>query len=242
MATDYGLEVARSLARDLSYAGVPVLGGIADGIPSAAHAGALDAGGTTVTVMPGGVDVCIPARRGSLYEEIVDHGCAISEMPFGARARRWTYAARNRIVAGFAGLVVVVEAEDRPGDLMLARFARTLGRTVVAVPGRVTSAASRGTHALIADGTPLVRDAQDVIDLLYGAGAKNAADRPTPEYVGISDDQRRILALVAGGADTPERLVAKGFAVERALIGLAELELRGSLIRGDGGRYLPCGG
>jgi DNA processing protein len=242
-ATDYGLEVAGSLARDLAHAGLTVLSGLADGIASAAHAGALEGGGTTVTVMPSGVDVCVPPAKRSLYEGILEHGCAISEMPFGAQARRWTYAARNRIIAGLARLLVVVEAEERPCDLMLARFARTLGRTVVAVPGRVTSAASQGTHALIASGAGIVRDAQDILDALYGVATRHTFERTSAANdAQASKEQSRILTLVAGGADTPARLGAKGLGIERALVALSELELRGSLIRGDGGRYLPSTG
>jgi DNA processing protein len=238
-ATDYGLEVARSLSRDLACAGLPVLSGLAEGIPCAAHAGALEAGGVTVTVMAGGADVCLPARKRSLYEAIIERGCAISELPCGTRARRWCYAARNRVIAGLADVVVVVEAEDRPSELMLPEFARAIGRTVVAVPGRVTSAASRGTHGLIAAGAVLVESAQDVLDVVYGEGARRIWERPAIDTQRTGAEQGRILTRVATGADTLDRLVAKGVGVREALLGLTELELSGCLIRGDGGRYLP---
>jgi DNA processing protein len=238
-ATDYGLEVARTLGRDLACAGLPVLSGLAEGIPCAAHAGALEAHGVTITVMPGGVDVCVPARERSLYEEILEHGCAISELPCGTPARRWCYTARNRVIAGLAGVVVVVEAEDRPSELMLAEFARAIGRTVLAVPGRVTSAASRGTHALIAGGAALAQNPQDVLDVLYGAGTKRICERPVSAAPQTAREHVRILALVAAGADTLDRLVTKGVGLEEGLIALTELELSGRLSRGDGGRYLP---
>jgi DNA processing protein len=133
---------------------------------------------------------------------------------------------------------VVVEAEQRPGDLMLPRFAQTLGRPVAAVPGRVTSASSRGTHDLLAAGAHLVRDARDVLDVLYSAGgltvppAKAAEPRPPIEQ------HSTILALVSKGADTLDGLRGAGVGYRQAIIALTELELAGRLIRGDGGRYL----
>jgi DNA processing protein len=238
-ASDYGLEVARSLSRDLACADLPVLSGFAEGIPCAAHAGALEAGGVTVSVMPGGTDICVPASRRSLYEDIIEQGCAISELPCGTPARRWCYSARNRVIAGLARVVVVVEAEDRPGELMLAEFARAIGRTVMAVPGRVTSGASRGTHSLIATGAALARSAHDVLDVAYGAGARRICARPATAAQPISDEQARILTLVGAGADTLDRLTAKGIRVQEGLTALTELELSGHVIRGDGGRYLP---
>jgi DNA processing protein len=245
-ATDYGLAVAHRLAGELAGSGLPVLGVMADGIASAVHSGALAAGGLTVAVMHAGVDRAHPAGKRALHAEIVRSGCAISELPFGARPRRWSYAARDRIVAGLASLVVVVEAEERAGDLMLARFALELGRAVVAMPGRVTSAASRGTHALIREGVPMVCDAQDVVDALCstglaskGAGRTDGPTRAAPRrpLAGIS---ARVLDLVTGGADTADRLVERGVSLTSALSALTELELGGELVRGDGGRYVPC--
>jgi DNA processing protein len=239
-ATDYGLTVAYRLARELGGCGLPVLGAFADGIACAAHAGALAAGGSTVTVMAAGVERAHPAGQHSLYRDIIAHGCAISELPLGARARRWSYAAGGRIVAGLATTVVVVEAEERPGDLMLARFARSLGRTVVAVPGRVTSAASRGVHALVREGTPIVRDAQDVLDAVYGAGSgRLVGDVRARSPSALSRDARRVLELVLAGADTADDVVQNGVAHTAALSALTELELAAELVRGHGGRYVP---
>jgi DNA processing protein len=221
-----------------------VLGALAEGIPAAAHAGAVEAGGTTITVMPGGAERADPASKRALYEAILGCGCALSELPVGASTRRWSYAARGRIVAGLACIVVVVEAEDRASDLTLPRFAQSLGRVVTAVPGRVTSPASRGTHALISSGAPLVRDAQDALDLLYGAGHRSVPEPPGARGAAKAGDMGRtlgrVLELVEAGADTADRLVAKGVGVSTALAALTELELAGQVERGHGGRYLPC--
>ena len=245
-ATDYGLAVAHRLAGELAGSGLPVLGAMADGVASAAHSGALAAGGITVAVMHAGVDRVHPAGKRALYAEVVQRGCAISELPFGAPPRRWSYAARDRIVAGLASLVVVVEAEERAGDLMLARFALELGRAVVAVPGRVTSPSSRGTHALIREGVPMVRDARDVLDALCATGLASedairgkTSTRSAPQRR-LAAAAARVLELVRGGADTADGLVARGVPLASALSALTELELAGELVRGDGGRYVPC--
>jgi DNA processing protein len=239
-ATDYGLAVAYRFGRDLAAAGLPLVGPFAAGIPSAAHAGALGERGTTVAAMPGGVDICSPASKRALYAEIVQRGCAISEAPCGTRARRWSHAASNRVVAGLACAVVVVEAEARGSDLMLARFAQQIGRRVLAVPGRITSEASRGTHELIASGSTVARDAHDVLDALHGVGVKRLPPATTTTRP-LDREAARVLGLVAGGADTADRLVAKGIGLTAALTALTELELDGLLTRGDGGRYIPIG-
>jgi DNA processing protein len=256
-ATDYGREVARAFGRELAQSGLAVLSGLGEGIAAAAHAGALEAGGPTLTAMPGGVDVCSPAGARALYSEIVASGCAISELPCGMRPRRWCYPARSRLIAGLATVVVVVEAEDRPSDLSLARFARDLGRGVAAVPGRITSPASRGTHELLAEGARLVRCTQDILDMLAAqapAGPPVGGRAPAPKQAppgaappavassaprALDDELGALLADVRGGADTPERLRTKGRSPQQTLAGLARLELAGALRRGDGGRYVP---
>jgi DNA processing protein len=237
-ATDYGIELARSLARDLTGAGVPVVSGLAEGIAAAAHLGALDAGGPTLTVMPGGVDVCYPVTKRALYGALQASGCAVSELPCEFRIRRWCYAARNRVVTGLARLVVVVEAERNIGDLMVANFARTLGKTVAAIPGRVTSPTSRGTHALLSSGARLVEGAQDVLDLLYGYGVK----RVPPPGPKLDARLQKIVEKVGAGYDTLAKLAALGIESQEALMALTELELMGLVTRGDGGRYVPSSG
>ena len=138
-ASDYGMEMARSLARGLTASGVSVTASMRDGIAIAAHAGALDAGGGTIAVMAGGLGVSCSARRRSLYERVRRSGCAVSELPWDCRGRRWGQLASERIVVELAALAVLVEAEHTAEDLAAARIAQALGRTVAAIPGRVTS-------------------------------------------------------------------------------------------------------
>ncbi len=243
-ATDYGMETARGLARELAASGVTVIGAMAEGIAAAAHMGALEAeGGRTVTAMPGGLDVCYPASRRALYERVRTQGCAVSELACGVRPHRWSHAARLRLVVGMARLVVVVEAEERPSALREARMAQRLGRVLAAVPGRVCSPASEGPHALLAEGARLVRGAQDVLDALYGVGARSTlADEATKSEMSLLEPGlRRVLDEVRAGRDTVAKLAAEGAEAQDMVVALAELELAGAVVRGDGGRYLPRG-
>jgi DNA processing protein len=237
-ASDYGMEIARSLARGLSASGVTVVGGLSDGIAVAAHAGALEVGGATVAVMPGGLDVACPARRRSLYARLRRSGCAVSELPCGTGPRRWGQLAAERIVARLAALTVVVEAKDTPGDLAGARIAETLGRTVAAVPGRVTSPISGGAHALLMDGARLVRGPADALELLCGPGSPATAT-PADSHAALEPRLRATLENVGAGIDTPEKLTRGGGDSGELLLALSELELMGLLARGDGGRYVP---
>ena len=138
-ASDYGMQMARSLARGLAASGVTVAASLTDGIAVAAHAGALDAGGGSVAVMGGGLDASCAARRRTLYERVTRDGCAVSELPHDCAGRRWGLLASERILAELPRVTVVVEADASPGELAAARNAQALGRTVAAVPGRVTS-------------------------------------------------------------------------------------------------------
>jgi DNA processing protein len=235
--TDYGMEMARGLARGLAAGRVTVLGAFANGIAAAAHAGALEVDGPTVTVMAGGVDVVEPAGRRGLYERVLAGGCAIAEAPCGMKQRRWSVIARARTVAALAAVTLVVEAEEKPWDLRVARIASALGRTVAAIPGRITSPASSGTNALLAQGAPLVRGAADVLDLLYGLGVSGLAASSLPRQ--LRPSLRTTLERVGAGEDTPGKLTQAGDDPGETLLALAELELLGLLARGDGGRYVP---
>lgn len=235
-ASDYGVEVARALGRALSAAGLTVVSGMAHGIDSAAHAGALEAGGNTLAVLPGGCDRPYPPGRAALHHRILERGGALSELPFGHRPRRWCFIARNRIIAGLAELTVIVEAAERSGALVTAGLTQDLGREVAAVPGRVTSPSAAGTNALLKDGAALVRDGEDVLDLVFGAGGhrlRRLPDRLPPPLGELHDE-------ISRGRDTLESLTADGRHVDDVLVGLAELELRGLVRAGLGGRYVAC--
>jgi DNA processing protein len=239
-ASDYGMEVAYGLARALAASGVTVVSGLAEGIAAASHQGALQGGARTVTVMAGGVDVASPASWRGLYRRIAAEGCALAELPCGAVARGWCHIARARIVAALARIVIVVEADEHPAELRHAWLAATAGATVAAVPGRVCAPGARGPHQLLRDGALLVRDAQDVLDALYGVGTHRAAvSRPRQ-----GSRLQAVLDQVGSGNDTVAKLTAgdtlQGDSADEVLVALAELELGGAVARGDGGRYVVC--
>ncbi len=194
-ATAYGREVARDLSRELAAAGLIVVSGLAFGIDACAHRGALDAGGPTIAVLGCGPDTSYPAAHRSLWRRIAETGVVISELPPGATPWRWSFPARNRVMAALAGMTVVVEAAARSGSLITADLAAELGRDLGAVPGPVTSRASAGPNELLAGGACVVRDAQDVLDAMLGAGvrpSRAAAGRPsTPSRPPSSPRSRR---------------------------------------------------
>jgi DNA processing protein len=234
----YGLETARALGRDLATAGLTVLSGMALGIDSAAHAGALAAGGATVAVLPGSADRPYPAARRSLHAEIRRTGAAVSELPPGASVWRWTFPARNRIIAALAALTVVVEAGERSGALLTARFAHAISRPVGAVPGRINSPLAHGPNELLASGAHVVRGPQDVLDILFGAGARAA---PAHERPGVEPQLRALLAAIGDGDETAAALARAGLGAEAGLAALAALELSGHVRRVGAGRYALVG-
>jgi DNA processing protein len=235
-ASDYGREIARALGRGLSAAGVTVVSGMAMGVDAAAHEGALEVGGRTAAVLGGGADVPYPQSKRLLHARLAREAIVMSEMPPGFVARRWSFPVRNRIIAALASLVVVVEGGERSGSLITARIARDIGREVAAVPGRVTSPVASGPNALLFDGAHLVRDAQDVLDLVFGAGARRAA--PRRDTSGLDPSLLGLLEAVAGGRATVPALTAAGHDAAAALAGLADLELRGLVSRRAGGVYV----
>jgi DNA processing protein len=230
------LEVARGLARGLAAAGVTVVSGMALGIDSAAHAGALEVGGPTLSVLASGADVAYPPSKRSLYRALVRDQAVVSEMPPGSRPYRWGFPARNRTIAGLASLTVVVQAAERSGSLITAELAQDLGRAVGAVPGSVLTPRSAGSNALLRDGALVIRHAQDALDEALGIGAATALASRDP--LELPAALRALLGRVEDGSDTVSALAATPDEAQHALTRLAELELQGFVRRGPGGRYV----
>ena len=233
--SEYGRGVAYALARGLGAAGVPVVSGMALGIDAVSHTGCLDGGGRTIAVLASGVDVPYPRTNRRLYERIRGSGAIVSELPPGSRPYRWLFPARNRIMAALGRLTVVVEAAERSGTLITADFAADLGRQVAAVPGRVTSPAAVGTNALLRDGAALVTGAQDVVDLIYGVGARTVPVEPGSELDPVDAAVLERLAM-GEGLDVIGRAVGVSAAELRAA--LARLELRGLVRRAPSGAFI----
>jgi DNA processing protein len=230
-ASGYGLRVAERLARDLAVAGIAVVSGMARGIDAAAHKGALGGGGATIAVLAGGPDVVHPRRNAELYERILECGAVVAERPPGTQPRPHDFAERNRIMAALSGVTVIVEAALPSGSLITADRALDLGRTVCAVPGQLGVRVAEGPNALIRDGATLVRDARDVLDLLFGVGVAEPrlTAAPAPRSGPPLDDRlARVRELVATGCATVDRVAGEGgMAARDASVALARLELLG---------------
>jgi DNA processing protein len=232
----YGRDVARTLGRQVASAGFAVVSGMAMGIDSCAHEGALEAGGLTVAVLGTGVDVPYPPRSTRLYKEIVERGVVIGELPPGTQARRWMFPARNRVMAALGAMTVVVEARERSGSLITAEMAQDLSRDVGAVPGRVGSSPAGGTNALLHDGAHLIRGAQDVLDALVGPGAERTVRAPLGQA--LESELASVLDLVERGAGSADALARAARMDPGPLAAaLVRLELSGYVRSDSAGRY-----
>jgi DNA processing protein len=200
--TAYALEVAAALGRGLAAAGVTVVSGLALGVDGAVHRGALRAGDSVLAVLACGAEMACPRSHLDLYRRVRARGVVVSELPVGVRPMRWSFPARNRIMAALGQITVVVEAGEPSGSLITAGFATSLGRGVGAVPGLVTSRKGMGSNRLLRDGATVIRGAEDVLDELFGVGA-GADDVSSAEAA-----RRRALAASDLGAPTPEDLDA----------------------------------
>ena len=232
-ATDYGIELARTIARELAACGVTIVGGLADGVAAAAQQEAARARAGSIAVLAGSHRAGCPAPRRALAARISERGCVLAEVPEGCNGRVWGRIAAARVIARLASVTLVVEADCTPVDLAAAEIARDLGRAVAAVPGRVTSPASRGAHRLLAAGAHVIVGADDVLTLL--------GENPAPAAAPLEPSLAATLELVGAGEDTPEKLERRGIPMAQALLALGRLEVMGLLARGDGGRYLVRG-
>ncbi|MDT5274158.1 MAG: processing protein, partial [Mycobacterium sp.] len=236
-ATSYGEQVAADLAAGLVEHDVAVVSGGAYGIDGAAHRAALAAGGVTVAVLAGGLDIPYPAGHSALLHRICGDGLLVTEYPPGVRPARHRFLTRNRLVAAFAGAAVVVEAGLRSGAANTAAWAAALGRVVGAVPGPVTSSASTGCHALLRAGAEVVTRAQDIVELVGRIG-ELAPEQPRPvtPLDGLDDEERRVYEALPGrgGATIDEIAVAAAVEPGRILAPLAMLEVAGLAERQGG--------
>jgi DNA processing protein len=227
-ASVYGREVAEHLGRELAAAGACVVSGMARGVDAAAHRGALAAGGPTVAVWGTGPDRVYPKEHAALAEEIAAAGALVTEYPPGTPPLPQHFPERNRLIAGLAHIVVVVEADERSGALVTARLALDEGREVMAVPGSVFSRLSAGPNGLLRSGAAPVLSAADVLAAL-GLTGPAASREAEPEL---------LAALPHGEAIGVEHVAAvAGKPVAEALELLLRLELDGWVVREADGRY-----
>jgi DNA processing protein len=234
-ASPYGLSVAEQLAGDLAACGLVVVSGLARGVDSAAHRGALGAaGGVTVAVLGSGVDVMYPPEHAPLARAIARDGAVVSELAPGTAPLPMFFPRRNRIISGLSRAVVVIEAGDKSGSLITARCALEQGRDVLAVPGNVLSGRNRGAHALLRDGATIVESADDILEEL-GMGAP-AAGRSGP--VAATTDPVLDALIPGESCDLDAISERTGLSSPRLLPRLFELELQGVVRRIGGGRFV----
>ncbi len=240
-ATRYGRDVAARLARELSQAGVTVVSGFARGVDAAAHAAAREGPGGTIAVLGCGLDVDYPREHARLKEAMAATDLFLSEFPPGVEPRPQNFPIRNRIIAGLAAGVVVVEASRRSGSLITARLAADSGRDVFAVPGSVFSETSVGAHELLRDGAILCRGAEDVLAELFpsiGAPVQRAPDAGRIP-ADLSAEAARLLETLRREESLSAEELAQALELPAATVLAALFELEGSgLVVSEAGRYV----
>jgi DNA processing protein len=247
-ASPYGLSVAERLAADLAACGLVVVSGLARGVDSAAHRGALSAG-VTVAVLGSGVDVTYPPEHAPLARDIERKGAVVSELVPGTPPLPMFFPRRNRIISGLSRAVVVIEASEKSGSLITARCALEQGRDVLAVPGNVLSGRNRGAHGLLRDGAKIVESADDILEELGMGPRVRPADTAAVSPPGADDGRGPaptlpkpdlVLDCLAPGepCDLDEISERSGLNSPRLLPRLFELELQGLVRRLGGGRFV----
>jgi DNA processing protein len=257
-ATPYGLSVAETLAADLAARGVTIVSGLARGIDTAAHRGALRVGGRTIAVLGSGVDVVYPPENARLAEEIAARGALVSQFAPGTPPLPHHFPTRNAVIAALSLAVVVVEAAERSGSLITARLAAELGREVLAMPGRATAAESRGANRLIQDGAALALGWEDVVAALperwkacldtrgtIGAAGESAAGRgrrPDETPGRPSAATRQVLSLLGEDPVEIDHVIERsGLGAGSVSAALLDLELEGRVRQIEGKRFVRVG-
>lgn len=235
--TAYGEAVARRVSYELASAGFTIISGMARGIDTLAHQGALAAGGRTIAVLGSGLDVSYPAENKGLMERIAGAGCVISEFVPGTMPNRENFPRRNRLISGLSLGVVVVEATSGSGSLITAQYALEQNREVFAVPGNITSVSSEGTNRLIKQGARILLEPDDVIEELAPVlrGFIKTKDRKSAD---ISDAEGKLCGLLSREPKHIDLLSREhGQPVHRTLELLLALELKGVVRQSSGKRF-----
>jgi DNA processing protein len=239
-ASSYGREVTAKLSGDLVRAGVTIVSGLAVGIDTAAHRGALAAGGRTVAVLGCGIDVPYPAGNARLREEIVAAGALLTEFPLGSGPEPWHFPARNRIVSGLSLGTLVVEGDIGSGALITADFAAEQGREVFAVPGEIRNVRARGPHRLIQDGAKLVQEVEDILVELRIASPPTAGPiAPALADAGLTDDENAVLKVLGPQQRHVDEVIAEsGLPAGQVNGALVMLEVKGLVRKVAGNAYV----
>ena len=247
MASSYGRYTTEKLCREMGMKGINVVSGMARGIDSAAHRGALAGKGRTVAVLGCGLDIVYPPENAGLMEEIASHGAVVTEFPLGTQPSGPNFPARNRIISGLSLGVVVVEATDKSGSLITARMALEQGREVFAVPGSIDASGSKGTNRLIKEGAKLVEGVDDIMEELLPQIAGRREQPPlketdtkktertgtkvsSPDDDPMEENERTLFRMIsADPVDADSLIASSGLGTGIVLTTLMHLELKGRI-------------
>ncbi len=249
MASTYGRFTTERLCRELAMKGITVVSGMARGIDSAAHTGAIAGKGRTIAVLGSGIDVIYPSENRKLFEKIAENGAVITEFPFSTQPLASNFPARNRIISGLSLGVVVVEANEKSGSLITARVALEQGRDVFAVPGSIDSPGTKGTHRLIREGAKLVENTYDILEEILpqvnldSPTAEPSDENPAQDNAGESEvlntDEKAILRLIDKKPVHIDSLAAdSGYQIHDILSILMSLELGGYVEQLPGKKFV----
>ncbi|MCL2498983.1 MAG: DNA-processing protein DprA [Defluviitaleaceae bacterium] len=236
--SEYGLMAARKLAAPLAQRGIVIVSGMARGVDSMAHKGALESGGKTIAVLGCGVDVCYPNEAHALRIKIIENGCVLSEYPPGTQPHKAFFPARNRIISGLSHAVVVAEAGRKSGTLITVDTAHDQGREVLAVPGNISSKLSEGTNRLIRDGAFPVIDYTDVLFAL-GISGETEPETPLDVKVVLAPDEKRVYDVVHSEMLHFDTILERtGLPANQAHLICIALELKKLIKKLPGARYM----
>lgn len=232
-ATNRGLTSAYSISKDLSENSVTVVSGMAMGVDSYAHRGALEAGGSTIAVMANGIDIAYPKRNIKLWNEVIEKGLVITEFPLSMPPYRFNFPRRNRIISGLSNAVLIVEAAEKSGALITSQYALEQGKDVMALPGEPNSTFYRGNNMLIKNGAFLVENAYDIFNIL----GKDFVALKKIDKFNFSQRESEILNIIGEDKIGLESLKkASNFNMSELLSTLVILELKG-VIKQKPGKY-----
>jgi DNA processing protein len=241
-ASPVAIETATRIANDLASRGVTVVSGLARGVDSAAHRGALQTG-RTAAVLGSGFDRLYPAEHEPLAAQIAADGIVVTEYPPATPPLPLFFPMRNRLISGLSRAVVVIEANEKSGSLITAACALEQGRDVMAVPGNVLSGRNRGAHALIRDGARIVECADDIVEELWGSAVSERRSETALSSTSSAVSADPIVSRMQAGEtyDVDGLAELSGLENVRLLSRLIDLELQGRVRRVGGGRFMRCG-
>jgi DNA processing protein len=238
LASTYGKYTTERISRELAFKGLTIVSGMARGIDSVAHRGALTAHGRTIAVLGSGLDVIYPPENKKLYADIIQNGAVISEFPLGTPPRSANFPTRNRIISGMSYGVVIVEAGEKSGSLITARLALEQGREVFAVPGSIDAAGSRGTNKLIKQGAKLIENTDDILEEILPQFERTIVLKPhsiaNSEAIAAKSSEifsavdQKIIDFISGSRVHIDDLISStGLSSADILSALTTLELKG---------------